>query len=408
MTCGARSGARPRLLYLCQQNPWRLAGGGLIRNYWISRALAAHFDIDLVTADDEVAAPVDYAGRFHSIRSFGRPRGNGARVMRALAAARPGRSLLTSGTVSRVLRTHVANAARGAAYRGAIFDLNMIEALPPDVPRIYHAHNCESALLQRRAAVEKFPMGLGLAVDARRVGRIEANVVRDARLVIACSQDDVRDLAGSAPRARSSAVVVPNGVDVAGYARARAGEPGERVILVSGSFDWRPNQLGLAWFCAEVLPRVIAIAGRRHLTVRVAGRMSAGYAASLAVIPALSIARNPSDMNDELARATVVVAPVVASSGTRLRILEAWAARRPVVTTYEGALGLAYRNDDDMIVRDRHEPEAFARALWAVLDDPQRAWALAATAYERVLPFDWATVGAGLTEAVERALLTSA
>ena len=368
--------------------------------------MSARFDIDLVTADDAVSAPPDYARYIRSIRAFPRSTGVGARALRVLTALRPGRSVLTSGTVSHELRAHVAEVARSTRYCAAIFDLNMIDALPRDVPRIYHAHNCEAMLLHRRAAVERFPERLGVALDARRVGRIEASVVREARLVVACSRDDVDDLARSVPRVRSSAVVVPNGVDIARYARARDGVPDERIALVSGSFDWRPNQLGLAWFCAEIVPRVSRLAGGRPFSIRVAGRMSAPYAETLAAMSAVSVERNPADMNDELARATVVVAPVIASSGTRLRILEAWAARRPVVTTHEGALGLEYAGDGDMVVRDRHDPDAFARALWAVLDDPQRARAIAAAAFERVLPFDWESVGAGLADRVEGASLT--
>ncbi|GAC1303740.1 MAG: hypothetical protein NVSMB19_13960 [Vulcanimicrobiaceae bacterium] len=400
------NGARPPLLYLCQQNPWRLAGGGLIRNYWIARALAERFAVDLVTADDDVAAPAAYAARFRSIRSFPRPRGNGARARRALAALRPGASLLTAGTVTGDLRDHVARAARTERYRAVMFDLNMLEALPPGVPRIYHAHNCETALLRRRAAIEKLPARAAVALDALRLRRIEAQVVRGARLVVACSRADIVDLAALVSGGGEGSVVVPNGVDVAGYATVRAASRGERVALITGSYDWRPNQLGLEWFCEAVLPALRACAGERTFAVRVAGRMSDDYARKISAFAPLVAVANPAAMTDELARATVVVAPILASSGTRLRILEAWAAGRPVVTTPEGAFGLDFTNDRDMIVRDRADPGAFAHALWRVLDDPREQQALADAAYARANAYDWPALGAGLLAAVEGAITT--
>ncbi len=397
---------RPRLLYLCQQNPWRLSGGALIRNYWIARALADRFDVDLVTADDETPPPPDYGARFRSIRGFARPRGKLARVRRAVASLRPGSSLLTAGTVTPALRAHLARASATADYRAVMYDLNMLEALPPRVPRIYHAHNCETLLLRRRAAIEKLPTRLVVAVDAKRFEAVEARVLREARLVVACSRADVGDFESLHAVAAAPMAVVPNGVDVAGYASVRDVPIGERVAVITGSYDWRPNQLGLEWFAADVLPELSAIAAGRPYTIRVAGRMSENYAHKLRSHRPLELVPNPEDMKAVLAAASVVVAPIIASSGTRLRILEAWAAGRPVVTTPEGAFGLEFSDGADLVVRDKADPRAFARALWELLDDPAEQHRVATGGLARSHAYDWPTLGGGLVRAVEAAVLT--
>lgn len=395
--------SRPRLLYLCQQNPWRLSGGALIRNYWIARALAERFDVDLATADDDVPAPEEYARRFRSIRAFPRPRGTVARARRALRALAPGSSLLTSGTVTDALRAYLAATAATAGYRAVMYDVNMLEAVPPGVPQIYHAHNCETVLLKRRSEIEKMPARLLLGLDARRFERIEARVLRSACLVVTCSQADVLDFQ-ALDATEAPMTVVPNGVDVTGYASVRDRPRGERVALVTGSYDWRPNQLGLDWFCANVVPHLRTLAAGKPYAVRVAGRMSPDYARKLAAIPSLVVVPNPPDMTGELARASVVVAPILASSGTRLRILEAWAAGRPVVTTPEGAFGLEFHDGSDMVVRDSADPLEFARALWRVLDDPETQRGLADAGYARSLGYDWPRLGDGLVRAVEGAI----
>ncbi|GAC1491295.1 MAG: glycosyltransferase [Vulcanimicrobiaceae bacterium] len=395
---------RPRLLFLCQQNPWRLSGGALIRNYWIARALTNRFDVDLVTADDETPPPPEYGALFRSISGFARPRGKLARIRRAAASLRPGSSLLTAGTVTPALRTHLARSAASADYRAVMYDLNMLEALPPQIPRIYHAHNCETLLLRRRAAIEKMPTRLAVTLDAKRFEAVEAKVLRDARLVIACSQADVADFA-SLHAASVAMRVVPNGVDVAGYASVRDAPIGERVAVITGSYDWRPNQLGLEWFTTTVLPELDAIAAGRPYTIRVAGRMSTDYARKLAMQKPLELVPNPPEMKDVLAAASVVVAPIIASSGTRLRILEAWAAGRPVVTTSEGAFGLDFADGSDIIVRSKDDPKAFARALWTALDDPAEQRRIAAGGLTRSYAYDWPALGDTLVRAVEAAVL---
>lgn len=366
--------------------------------------LAERFEVDLVTADDANPAPAEYADRFHSISAFERPRGLAARARRAVSALRPSASLHTSGSVTRALRTHVAQAARARAYRAVIFDLNMVEAVPRGVPQIYHAHNCETLLLRRRVPVEPIPARAIVALDAIRLAPIESRVLREAELTVACSQADLDDLAGLVPGTALPSVIVPNGVDVSRYEAVYRTPRPERIALITGRYDWRPNQLGLDWFCTAVLPELRRIAAERSFEIRVAGRMSDAFVRKISAIVPLVAVPNPVDMRGELARASVVVAPIVASSGTRLRILEAWAAGRPVVTTPEGAFGLEFTADRDLLVRERGDPEGFARALWGALDDRESADRIARAGFARALEYDWSSLRSGLGDAVARAI----
>jgi len=392
---------RAPLLYLCLENPWRLSAGGLIRNYWMIRTLAERFEVELVTAGDSAdPVPEDFAALCGAIRCFPALT-KAARIMRALL---PGSTLYTAGGVSRAMRDAVAALLARRQYAAIVLDLAMVDALPADctVPIVYNAHNCEATLLERRAAKERsFARRVATAVDARRLRPIEARLIERAALVAACSPDDVEDLADLSPRARRSAVVVPNGVDGERYAEVTQSAAVPGTVLVTGSFDWHPNRLGLRWFLREVVPVLRPQVDAESVRIRIAGRMSAALAAEVDAVPLVSAAPNVPDMRTELALAEIVVAPIVASSGTRLRILEAWAAGRPVVTTPEGAFGLPHADGDDLIVRSGAAP--FARAVAELLRDPARRLALRRRGLERAREHDWRRIGRTLLDACERA-----
>jgi len=377
-----------RVAFICQQNPWKLNGGALIRNYWLVRALAERFRVDLITAGDErEEVPAEFAAACASIARFPRPSGAASRRSRVAGMLRPRGSYFTSGSVTPALRHAVRKLTASGGY-AAMTDLQMRDALPAGLPFVYNAHNAEYELLRRRAAIEESLAARAfVAVEARRIEPLERRFLRDATLVAACSAADREDLVRLWPAAAAKIAIVPNGVDVARFApiSVAPGEPG--VILLTGSFDWRPNRVGLDWFMQRVLPALRRERAAGSFSVRVAGRMDAALAASLDALPNVRAVPNPRDMAAELGKASLVAAAILASSGTRLRILEAWAAGRPVVTTTAGAFGLDCRAGVELLVAD--EAEAFARTITSVLDDRERAGRLRAAALERVRQYAW-------------------
>jgi glycosyltransferase involved in cell wall biosynthesis len=105
-------------------------------------------------------------------------------------------------------------------------------------------------------------------------------------------------------------------------------------------------------------------------------------------------------MDAELRRASVVAVPVIASSGTRLRILEAWAAGRPIVTTPHGAFGLDHVDGVDLL--SRSTAEQFADAAAALLADEPQQDRLRAAGLGRAAAYDWSAIGANLLTGLER------
>ena len=388
-----------RIVFICQWNPWRLDGGALIRNAWLLRALASRFEVDLVTADDDASeVPAEFATVCASISRFPRTMGFRGKALRALGALRANGSFYTSGSTSSALRAAVRQLTRHGDCV-AMLDLRMIDAIDGSrVPFVYNAHNTEHQLLLRRAEHEPEPLRSLLAFEAARVARIEGRVIRNARLVASCSENDRRELLDLAPEATDRILVVPNGVDTHGYAAVAKTRGDARTVLITGSFDWRPNLIGLDWFLAEVLPALRDRLADGGYAIRIAGRMNDELVARLRGVEGITAVPNPRDMRTELQRARIVAAPIVASSGTRLRILEAWAAGRPVVTTGAGALGLHYCDGENLLIADR--PLEFADAVGRVLDNVFLQERLRVAGLLRARDYDWGRIGG---EFVDRA-----
>lgn len=365
----------------------------MIRNYWMIRALGARYALDLLTADGRPRpVPNDFARACRSVTICPRPRGIAGRAWKAAEALRPGGSYYVAGNVTRALRKRAAaRAAAGPSF--AMLDIAMCAALPGGVPYIYNAHNCESALMRRRAQFEPLAARGALLLEAARLERVERRFIKRAFLVAACSDADRHDLLRLAPEAGEKILVVPNGVDVARYESVPDEPEARGTLLLTGSFDWRPNRAGLQWFLSEVLP--LLHAGPDPVMVRVAGRMSPALANSLARLAGVEAVANPASMSAELARADVVGAPILASSGTRLRILEAWAAGRPVVTTAAGAFGLEVDEGGDILLAD--EPAEFAAAVRRVIADRALWRTIQAAGRARASAYDWLAIGSAFT-----------
>jgi glycosyltransferase involved in cell wall biosynthesis len=388
---------QPRLLFISRRLPWPLHGGAALRNYWTLVALSNRYVVDVFATVDgrqaEARLPLDLgtAAVFRRPSDFSLVR----RVADSLLAGVP---FFAAGQVPEAMRSAVRHAVTSRQYCAAhVAELAAALALPRDlrIPVIYDAHNCEYQLLRRRAGTEAWPLRPLILAEAHRVFRLERSVLRRAKLVTATSRQDVDDLARIAPEIRARTVVVPNGVDVNAYAECRSRSPRPGTLLATGSFCWRPNYQGLQWFLREVLPTLRSRRG--EVEVRVAGRMTETQARDLARLPGVRPVPNPEDVRPELARAQVVLVPVLASSGTRLRITEAWAAGRPVVTTTAGALGidvsLAGRA---LLVADC--PEGFAGSIRLLLDDPTLWQRVREAGLQQAAACDWTRVGHRLLE----------
>src|SRR5215472_12355708 len=101
---------------LLQHAPWRLNGGALIRNYWMTIGVGRRYDVDVIVAETAGEPPAEYANACASIKMFARPTGRAYTVGRILDALRPSNSYFTAGQVTRAQAEYVARLCREREY----------------------------------------------------------------------------------------------------------------------------------------------------------------------------------------------------------------------------------------------------------------------------------------------------
>lgn len=209
---------------------------------------------------------------------------------------------------------------------------------------VCNLHNVESVWLKG--------MRLPFVSAARR---LEHNLLPMFDTVLVTSKDD-------AARIPVPSVVYPNAIPFREKPVRPAVVAGQPRIAMSANFEFAPNSQGAQWFARKVWPLL------NHIPWKLIGRYSEQMSLGVATGPV-------EDALPELARVDVAIVPLLAGSGTRLKILEAWAAGTPVVSTTIGCEGLGVTSGVELLIGDT--PEQFADAVERLLESKHLRAALA-------------------------------
>lgn len=262
----------------------------------------------------------------------------------------------------------------------------------------------------RRARFDAPWMAPALDGEARRLERWERRLVEGAAgALLVCERDRQAVVAGLAPPAGDDSVrVVPVAVEEGGPALP-SGPANGPLLAVTGNLGYFPTREGLAWLLGSVWPRLRA--RRPELRLVLAGSRLPRRLARRAARAGAEVIAEPEDLTAVLRRSTLALAPMRCGAGQPLKVLEAWAAGVPVVTTSWTAAGTTGRPDDgtrgDLVVAEG--AEGWVEAILGLLDDPARRRRLAASARERLrADYSFGAVRGGWTDAVRAAAARSA
>ena len=225
-----------------------------------------------------------------------------------------------------------------------------LQAAGVKLPRlVYDAHNAET-LLQRRAYLAdlrrpgRWMAAAYSAVQMTKLGRYERRLLQAVDGIAAVSEADATALKKLAPGV--SPQVVTNGVDLAYYDPGLSYVrpfPASGVHLVfTGKMDFRPNVDGVLWFAERVLPQLHDANLSPHFWI--VGRNPHPRLDTLRPRPDITITGPVPDIRPYIAHADLYVTPLLAGGGTRLKLLEAMAMARPIVSTHLGAEGFPVRD----------------------------------------------------------------
>lgn len=400
---------RKPLLFISHRLPYPPHNGAAIRTLNILKQLSLEYDVhaicyerpDGALASSSMPSRVQALGEFADVEVFPIPQLHS----RARLVADHARSLVSGKPYTWYLHdVPSALTAIGRSIRERspsvihVDSLDLVRVLPelPLGRTVVTHHNIESDLLRLRGArVGNKLKGRYLAHQSDLLRRAETFWSPRVALNIAVSDADADKLRQLVPTARIA--VIPNGVDIDDFAPSPLEHDGS-VVFVGGT-SWYPNLDGLEWFVAEILPRLRA----RGIQAPIKWLGRATQAERLKFShDGLELTGYVDDIRPFVHRANCFIAPLRVGGGTRLKLLDAWAMGKAVVTTTIGAEGLGASDRENCLIAD--DADAFAGAISEMLASDGLVAKLGAAARSRAVGhFAWDRLGEQIS-ALYRAL----
>jgi polysaccharide biosynthesis protein PslH len=235
--------------------------------------------------------------------------------------------------------------------------------LTSHIPTILFQHNVEAMIWKRHyetqtRAIQK----LYLHGQWRKMQKFEREMCRRFDTVIAVSAEDRDQI--RAEYGAQSVFDVPTGVDTDFFRPGGTESPVPNSLVFTGSMDWLPNQDAILYFAREIMPLIKQRIADVTLTI-VGRNPSASLLECAKYDPSLIITGRVDDVRPYIERSAAYIVPLRIGGGTRLKIFEALAMEKPVISTSVGAEGLPITNGVDLLLAD--EPVQFADAVTRVL-----------------------------------------
>jgi glycosyltransferase involved in cell wall biosynthesis len=219
-----------------------------------------------------------------------------------------------------------------------------------------------------------------LSTNEHRAIDWESQILRTWDRVYVCSTMDRDYLDERYPARRADIVVLPNSISLPTQAPMTPRDSTIQILMV-GTFGYEPNADAAIWFCREILP-IIREHPRKPVHVALVGTGAPPSVTDLRHIPEVEFVGPVRDLAPWYEEAHIVIVPLRAGRGTRIKILEALSFRRPVVTTSIGAEGLDLSDEQHVLVADR--AYHFARQCLRLIDDQELAERIAGEGFRRV------------------------
>jgi polysaccharide biosynthesis protein PslH len=369
--------------------------GGKIRSYNIVRYLARDHEVTLLSyygGQRDAAYEASLAKEIPGSQIIYTAAPDSNALQRGLdylyRLPRPAPYAVSKFTHSTV-RTTVGGWLAGGRFDVAVCDFLSASSNFPSrrtTPCILFQHNVESSLWQRMAATESNPVKkLSFAIESAKMTRYERATLGRFQHIIAVSEHDRQQMLKMDPACEIT--VVPTGVDTQKFKVAPPSSANPPRVVFTGSMDWEPNIDAVDYFCAQIWPRI-----RKEFPdaiFQIVGRNPFAKVRRLAS-DSVQVTGTVPSVEDYLEKASVVVVPLRIGGGTRLKIFEAMAMGKALVSTSIGAEGLDIQSGRDLLLAD--DAGSLADAVLLLLRDAGIRRKIEQAAVETAAQYDWSRV----------------
>lgn len=376
--------------------------GAGTRSYYILKALAREHSVSLLalTASNNVEmAHLEELGLAY-IRQIVVPPSLRRKRAQQMVSVLRGKSYLLDTYCREDVKNEIDALLSRHCYDVVIFESVFMAGyeLPEGVSAIIDQHNIEYELLYRTYLRERtWSRKWYNWWESRMLKPIELGRCSKAQGVLVTSEREALLLRGLLPQ--SLIEVVPNGVDIGLFDAIDGQDEVADRIVFSGSMNYYPNIDAVLFFARECWPLIRArIPGA---TWYIVGKSPPPEVLSLAHLPGVTVTGEVPDVKPYLAAATVTIAPLLIGSGTRLKILEALAMRKAMVSTSLGCEGLSVVQGKHLIVAD--QAQTFVQNVVDLMQHREKRLALGSAGRALVeAEYSWQRCGDYVIRALEK------
>jgi polysaccharide biosynthesis protein PslH len=391
------------LLMVSSYLPDRSWGAGT-RSYYLLRALAREHTVSLLaTADDpqtEIARALQQEIELKQLRLLVLPPSVLRKRIQQIISIVQHKSYLIESYYRKEVQKAIDDLLSQDHYDMVLFESIFIAGhrLPKAVPVIIDQHNIEHELLQRTYQQERSWLRKWYNWwETRKLKPVELERCRKAQGVLVTSEREYLLLKTLAPQCLIE--IVPNGVDTETFKAIDGQQELTNHIVFTGTMSYHPNTQAVLFFARECWPLIQAQIPDAQW--QIVGSSPPPEVARLAELPGVTVTGTVPDVKPYLATASVVVAPLLIGSGTRLKILEALAMQKAVVSTSLGCEGLAVEDGKHLMMAD--QPEHFAQTVVDLLQNTEKRVSLGNAGRALVeAAYSWERCGNTLNRALEK------
>jgi len=394
-----------RLMKILMVSPYipSPTSGNRSRSYYLLKMLARQHTVSLLAIDNgvklEIPQTLEPLEEFTSTIEIVPSAAKAPKRLRQLLNVFLGRSTYLSQHIARDVQGILDTMLAREQYDALLFECALASdyQLPSQVKIILDQHNIEYEVLYRTYLHEKFSLRKWYNWrESILVKRAELRLCQRADALVMTSERERMAMKRLFPH--SFIEVVPNGVNI-DYFNPTTPEPEcEGRIIFTGSMEYYPNIEGALFFARKCWPLIReAIPGA---TWHIVGKNPRPDVQKLARLPGVTVTGSVADVRPYFNQAAVSIVPLLVGGGTRLKILEAMAMRKPVVSTSLGCEGLEVEPGKHLLLAN--DPETFAQHVIELLQDPEKRQALGNAGRALVeATYSWESCGDRLQYVVE-------
>lgn len=399
-----------KILYFAPHPVWPLTTGARLRDYHCARQLALRSEVTFVQTCNPGEAPPEAPAEAGFVRlcTVYKDRSyTPGKILRGLLgpAPIPVVNYTSTGAFTELRRILESHGPFDSIQVEGVF----LSAYVPEIRRLSDAaivsdwHNIESELMRRYAGAESNPVRkLAALRTAPLLQRVEERLITSCDAVAVVSEREQQILHQRYPGRRVH--VIPNGVETAFYRHDSDEVDAERrSLLFVGSMDYHANIDAVQWFAAEIWPGIAEQNPGMRFTV-----VGKDPPASIRALHgnSVEVTGTVPDVRPYYRQAVALAVPLRVGSGTRLKVLEAMAARVPVISTHCGAEGIDAQHDRELLYAETREE--FCMAVAKLCTESGSRARLTAAAEELVgRHYEWSAIGEKLFEVHRHAAETA-